>query len=87
MAGASTEDVWDIVCYGWLKALQRAAGLGACELEKLEEYIRLARRTITKCEHILVCWGARRKPESCLELYATLRGFPIAKRKKYDASW
>ncbi|RYP58971.1 hypothetical protein DL770_010314 [Monosporascus sp. CRB-9-2] len=71
--GATTNDVWDIVCYGWLKTLQKAARLGPCELDKPKEFIWLARRTITKGEQILVYWDARRERESCLELRFPMR--------------
>ncbi|CAJ2512773.1 Uu.00g008920.m01.CDS01 [Anthostomella pinea] len=87
MAGATTEDVWIIIRYTWLKMLQKTARLGPGEWIKLNAFIELARDTVVRCDSILAEWNHRRERESCLKLYGALRGFPIAKWKTLDVSW
>ncbi|KAI1080202.1 hypothetical protein F5B20DRAFT_119011 [Whalleya microplaca] len=87
MAGATTEEVWYIVRYTWLKMLQKTGRLGPGEWEMLKEFIKSARDTIIECDRIFASWNHEKEGEFCLEIYKVLREFPIAKPKKRNASW
>ncbi|KAI0019242.1 hypothetical protein F4780DRAFT_747620 [Xylariomycetidae sp. FL0641] len=87
MAGATTEDVWDICRYTWLKLLQSEGRLRRSEWEKLQVFISAASSAVTGCDRVLASWGARGEHDSCLELYRSLREYPIAMRKKSDPAW
>lgn len=86
LAGATTEEAFDIVRYSWLKTLRKGAKLGPGEWDRLEKFIITGRKAIADCDRILADWNPQRECPSCLELYSALRKFPIAKGK-CDESW
>ncbi|KAI1331056.1 hypothetical protein F5Y16DRAFT_360416, partial [Xylariaceae sp. FL0255] len=61
--------------------------LGPSEERKLELFVESATGALSKCEATIACFDTDRERRWCLELYQTLRDFPVSPYWKYEASW
>ncbi|KAF2970980.1 hypothetical protein GQX73_g2541 [Xylaria multiplex] len=87
LAGATVEDVWEIVNSKWPKLLKEAKPFGPKELEKLQKFTESSEEIIHQLDSVLCDFDFKKERAFCLKLYKILRRFPIAPRWKRATSW
>ncbi len=87
LAGATIEEVWEIIHDMWPKLLKEMTPFGPKEVEKLREFIETSGDIILQCDSVLCDFDFDKERACCRELYRVLRVFPIAPRWKRVTSW
>ncbi|KAI1125045.1 hypothetical protein F5Y10DRAFT_284547 [Nemania abortiva] len=87
LAGATVEEVWDIIRNRWPILVKEMESFSSNEVEKLWEFVETSNNILVQCDSILADFDFEREDAYCLKLYKTLRTFPIAPRWKRIVSW
>ncbi|KAI4862392.1 hypothetical protein F4820DRAFT_451053 [Hypoxylon rubiginosum] len=87
MAGATMEEIWEIVYYLMSVDLRVIGKVNRTDWARVEMFIKHTRQGIAGVQSVVSRWFPDRERESCLKLYSVLGALLIANRRLCDPSW